>query len=159
MEVKIITALDAAPVPLLIDITEASMHVTPTGVRWHGFGVLLVYVYILSIIQAQAHPESCLAVIDSDSSVWSYETGTPPATPVLSPKMSNDPDTCLAVMGEASVLGVRSFETGTPITTPITSPISSPTKLLPSPMSESSVEEDLFADGDNGLTTLDSIPL
>ena len=116
--------------------------------------------------QAPAHPESCLAVIDSDSSVWSYETGTPPTTPVLSPKMSNDPDisqdhpeACLAVMGEARVLGVRSFETGTPITTPIASPISSPTKLLPSPMSESSVEEDLFANVDNGLTTLDSIPL
>ncbi len=117
-------------------------------------------------IQAPAHPESCLAVIDSDSSVWSYETGTPPTTPVLSPKMSNDPDisqdhpeACLAVMGEARVLGVRSFETGTPITTPIASPISSPTKLLPSPMSESSVDEDLFANVDNGLTTLDSIPL
>ena len=114
----------------------------------------------------QAHPESCLAVIDSDSSVWSYETGTPPTTPVLSPKMSSDPDisqdhpeACLAVMGEATVLGVRSFETGTPITTPIASPVSSPTKLLPSPMSESSVEEDLFADVGNGLTTLDSIPL
>ena len=117
------------------------------------------------------HPESCLAVIASDSSLEtrsygtrSFETETPVSTPITSPvsspKMNNGPDmtqehpeACLAVMGEA-----RFFETGTPITTPISSPISSPPKLLPCAMSSDSVEEDLLADVDYG-TTLDSILL